>query len=197
MRMVFSEDQIKSCLTVPPTRFPFRDLLSGYSGARKELDPREAVSYMELKTYMQNTLLRDSDVMAMTHALEVRFPLLDEDILGMAGGMPPSFKEGKRIFIESIKDLIPPEVHGRKKMGFSFPIPLWMKGPLKPWIIKRLSPENIKRTGIFNHHSVAGLLEDFYRGNRAADFRKVWSLFLFDLWYQTNMEGVELEAEHR
>ncbi|MBI5185244.1 MAG: asparagine synthase (glutamine-hydrolyzing) [Nitrospinae bacterium] len=189
MRMVFSGDSIKRSLAGPaPERFPFQELLACYSGARKGLDPREAVSCMELKTYMQNTLLRDSDVMAMAHALEVRFPLLDEDILDLAGEMPPSFKDGKRIFIESIKDLIPPEAHERKKMGFSFPIPLWMKGPLKPWIMKNLSAENVKRAGIFNHHAVAGLLDDFYsRGS--ADFRLVWSLFLFDLWRRTHIEG--------
>ncbi len=195
MRTVFPEDLLQNSLGgYQPEVFPFRDLISNYHSRCRGLPPEEAISYLEIKTYMQNTLLRDSDLMAMSHALEVRFPLLDEGLLGLAAEIPPSFKRGKKIFIESIQDLLPPEIQNRKKMGFSFPIPLWMKGMLKPTIVYRLSKDRLKKVGIFNHHTVARLLDRFYNGDRA-DHRLVWSIFLFDLWYQVHMENEEPELE--
>jgi len=197
MRMIFSEDIIRKSIDAPSReRFPFRDLLADCVKKGAHLQHREAVSYLELKNYMQNTLLRDSDIMAMAHALEVRFPLLDEGIVDLALQMPARAKEGKGIFIESVKDLLPEEVRTRRKMGFSFPIPVWMKGPLKPWIIQRLSPERIGRYGVFNPQVVSGLVRNFYHGGRA-DFRMVWSIFIFDLWHQVHIEGKDLDMEPR
>lgn len=195
MRRVFPEDLISKTLmgTLPP-RFPFRELVEECLGSRRGLATGEAISRLELKTYMQNTLLRDADVMAMAHALEVRFPLLDEGLLDLAGEIPPAFKEGKRIFIDAVRDLLPPEIINRKKMGFSFPIPLWMKGALKPIIMERLSPEGLQRSGIFRPRVVGRLLDDFYHG-KGADFRLVWSLFILDLWHEVHVEGKELELK--
>src|ERR1051325_10172385 len=45
------------------------------------LDPVNRISYLELKTYIANTLLRDADVMSMAHSLEIRVPLIDHLLL--------------------------------------------------------------------------------------------------------------------
>ncbi len=195
MRKVFPEDAVWNSLWKRrPDKFPFQALVADCAKSCRDLPSQEAVSYMELKTYMQNTLLRDSDSMAMRHALEVRFPLLDESILDLAAEIPPAYKHGKKIFIESVKDLIPPEVQTRKKMGFSFPLPLWMKGELKPMIQRRLAPDRVKKTGIFNHYTVEGILNRFYHGN-CVDYRMLWSLFIFDCWLEVHVENCELELE--
>ena len=39
------------------------------------------VSYLEMNTYMQNVLLRDTDQMSMAHSLEVRVPFLDHKLV--------------------------------------------------------------------------------------------------------------------
>src|SRR5690606_36345123 len=39
------------------------------------------VSVAEIYTYMQNVLLRDTDQMSMAHALEVRVPFLDHNLV--------------------------------------------------------------------------------------------------------------------
>lgn len=195
LRMVFPEDTLKDSLAGGrPEKLPFQELISDCAKSCRGIPLREAVSYMETKTYMQNTLLRDADSMAMCHALEVRFPLLDEGIVNLASEIPPAYKHGKRILIESVEDLIPPEVRTRRKMGFSFPLPLWMKGALRPCILERLSRDRIKRAGIFNHHGVGRLLDQFYSGGQA-DFRMVWSIFIFDLWHQVHVENKELELK--
>ncbi|TFF40884.1 asparagine synthase (glutamine-hydrolyzing) [Mucilaginibacter psychrotolerans] len=88
-------------------------------------------SWFETNLYMQNQLLRDTDVMSMSHGLEVRVPFLDEDLgiftqqisheLRFAGDRP------KKILIDSFKTLLPEVVWSRPKMGFTFPLQQWMK----------------------------------------------------------------------
>ena len=47
----------------------------------RELPVLSQVSLGELSTYLPNVLLRDADQMAMAHALEVRVPFLDHEVV--------------------------------------------------------------------------------------------------------------------
>src|SRR5205823_150792 len=51
-----------------------------------------SVSWLELRTYMADTLLRDTDTMSMHHSLEVRVPLLDHPLLEFVMGLSDASK---------------------------------------------------------------------------------------------------------
>ena len=91
----------------------------------------EQAAWFETNLYMQNQLLRDTDVMSMCHALEVRVPFLDEDFQDLASRIHPSIRfnkdQPKKMLIDSFEGLLPTEVWKRKKMGFSFPLQDWMR----------------------------------------------------------------------
>jgi asparagine synthase (glutamine-hydrolysing) len=80
---------------------------------------------------MQNQLLRDTDVMSMSHGLEVRVPFLDEDFQQLTMRISPGtrFSENpaKKILIDSFKDILPAAIWSRPKMGFTFPLQQWMQ----------------------------------------------------------------------
>ena len=88
-------------------------------------------SWFETNLYMQNQLLRDTDVMSMSHGLEVRVPFLDEDFRQLTQRVDPKLKftniQPKKILIDSFKAALPEIVLNRPKMGFSFPLQQWMK----------------------------------------------------------------------
>jgi asparagine synthase (glutamine-hydrolysing) len=90
----------------------------------------ETASLLETNLYMQNQLLRDTDVMSMSHGLEVRVPFLDEDFRRIADSISPrirfSEKQHKKILIDTFNDILPKAVWDRPKMGFSFPLQQWM-----------------------------------------------------------------------
>ena len=87
-------------------------------------------SWLEVNYYMQNQLLRDTDVMSMSHGLEVRVPFLDEDFTDLVQSLSPGIrfdaKQPKSMLIESYGNLLPELVWNRPKMGFSFPLQQWM-----------------------------------------------------------------------
>jgi asparagine synthase (glutamine-hydrolysing) len=87
-------------------------------------------AWLETNLYMQNQLLRDTDVMSMSHGLEVRVPFLDEDFQQLTTSIAPEIrfgKEAKKLLIDSFKDILPAEISNRPKMGFSFPLQRWMQ----------------------------------------------------------------------
>jgi asparagine synthase (glutamine-hydrolysing) len=88
-------------------------------------------SYLETGFYMQNQLLRDTDVMSMNHGLEVRVPFLDELFINLTNRISADlrFKDqpAKKLLTDSFKDLLPEAIWNRPKMGFSFPLQQWMQ----------------------------------------------------------------------
>ncbi|MBE7177817.1 MAG: asparagine synthase (glutamine-hydrolyzing) [Mucilaginibacter polytrichastri] len=90
----------------------------------------DRASFLEYHYYMQNQLLRDSDAMSMQHGIELRVPLLDQQVIQSAMVYPQEIKYGgqpKRLLIESFSDILPESLYNRPKMGFSFPLQEWMR----------------------------------------------------------------------
>ena len=106
-------------------------LFDGQVVQKKYAYDAEQASWFEANLYMQNQLLRDTDVMSMSHGLEVRVPFLDEDFTNLAQRISPEIRfsrqQPKKVLIDSFTDLLPPAIWNRPKMGFSFPLQSWMR----------------------------------------------------------------------
>jgi asparagine synthase (glutamine-hydrolysing) len=94
------------------------------------LSPFDQAGWMEMNLYMQNQLLRDSDVMSMSHGVEIRVPFLDKEFIKLSLQIQSSIKQGggfsKQLLIDSFKDILPEPIWNRPKMGFSFPFKEWL-----------------------------------------------------------------------
>ena len=91
---------------------------------------QEHAAWFEINLYMQNQLLRDTDVMSMSHGLEVRVPFLDEDFTTTVESIAPEIRfnntQPKKLLIDSFDGLLPAAIWNRPKMGFTFPLQTWM-----------------------------------------------------------------------
>ncbi|WP_416439647.1 asparagine synthase (glutamine-hydrolyzing) [Phnomibacter sp. MR] len=89
------------------------------------------VSSMEQHFYLQNQLLRDTDVMSMWHSVEVRIPFLDKRVLQVCEQTDnrTRFNTGqpKQWLIQTFANDLPEAIWNRKKMGFAFPFGKWMQ----------------------------------------------------------------------
>ena len=94
------------------------------------LTPQNQASWIEANMYMQNQLLRDSDVMSMAHGLEIRVPFLDTEFIKLVLQIEsPTKYDGvyvKQLLVDSFKDILPESIYKRPKMGFSFPFKEWL-----------------------------------------------------------------------
>lgn len=85
-------------------------------------------SWLETNVYMQNQLLRDTDVMGMSHGLEIRVPFLDEEFCNVANNIPANIRfKRKKLLVDAFAGLLPKQVWDRPKMGFTFPLQQWLK----------------------------------------------------------------------
>ena len=140
------------------------------------------VSLAEMGTYMSHTLLRDTDQMSMAHALEVRVPFLDHNLVLEAMATPDDQKwphTPKQLLTDSIPDLLPSEVIHRPKMGFVLPWEQWMKGDLKATC----------EGGLAYLSGVEGILTEevdriwsaFLAGDSRWTFSRLWALVVLSL----------------
>src|SRR5207302_8865695 len=93
---------------------PYAGLLRESFASHPHAGVLTLVSYAEGRTYMQDLLLRDTDQMSMAHALEVRVPLLDHQLVEYVMGLPDAYKEArsrpKRLLVAALRNKLPPEV---------------------------------------------------------------------------------------
>jgi asparagine synthase (glutamine-hydrolysing) len=140
------------------------------------------ISWSELSHYMRDVLLRDSDQMSMAVSLEVRVPFLDHELVEFVLGLPASEKQrphlAKSLLIESMRDLLPPEIYQRRKMGFELPMPVWIKGPLNDFALSGL--RHAVERGIISEQHTQALYGAFASGE--LHWTKLWAVVVLG-WY--------------
>ncbi len=156
------------------------------AGLTDGADCFQAVSICELSHYMRNTLLRDTDCMAMAHSLEVRVPFIDTDVVRTVLGMPSSAKidttRPKSLLLDSIMDLIPEEIWHRPKQGFLLPLEDWMTGHLRTEIGDTFAGhEQLRRVGL-NPSAVDCLWRRFLRHPKGIGWARPWALYALAKW---------------
>jgi glycosyltransferase involved in cell wall biosynthesis len=140
----------------------------------------ETISAWELRTYMADVLLRDSDAMSMRHSLELRVPFIDRPFIEWLWRQPSRFKDDqhppKAALAEAVRDVLPPDLLTREKRGFTLPFPLWMKRELKPFLDATFAADSVGRSGLFNPGPTAAFWQDFVAGRDDRGWSRVWSL---------------------
>ena len=109
--------------------------------AMEEFDLFSQVSIADYLGYTQSVLLKDADQMSMAVSLELREPFFDNDLVEYVLNIPDKFKfpsYPKKLLVESLGDLLPPEIVFRKKQGFVLPYDIWMRNELKQFCEERL-----------------------------------------------------------
>jgi asparagine synthase (glutamine-hydrolysing) len=146
-------------------------------------DPLSRVQYLDMKTYLVGDILTKVDRASMAHALEVRVPLLDHQLVEWISGLPASLKlrgqEGKYIFKKALEPYLPDDILYRDKMGFSVPLASWFRGPLRQRIRAALLGPVLAETGIFNITFLKEMLDQHQSGRR--DYSaSLWSILMFE-----------------
>jgi asparagine synthase (glutamine-hydrolysing) len=183
---------------------PSLQLLTQLAEGGHEKDIVNQISYLELKTYMSDVLLRDVDVMSMAHSLEVRVPLIDhklvEFVLGLAGDLKAGgVRDVKWLLKESVKDLLPPEILHRGKKGFAFPMAIWLhEPPFREVVEDCTSKQSVRNRGIFDWRAIEQAKKQFYEhrqfGNSGQIWLRMWIPTVFELWCRSYLDGMNLAS---
>ena len=140
----------------------------------------ETISAWELRTYMADVLLRDSDVMSMRHSLELRVPFIDRPFIEWLWQQPARFKDDqnppKAALAAAVRDILPPDLLHRRKQGFTLPFAIWMKRELRPFLEATFATDSVNRSGLFEPDAAQTLWRGFVTGHDEREWSRVWSL---------------------
>ena len=145
------------------------------------------ISTLEIATYMEPILLRDTDQMSLAHALEVRVPFLDHELVELIIGIEDSVKYpnyAKQLLVESLGNRLPHEIVHRPKMGFVLPFEYWMKHELKPFCERMLN--QLADLSYFNGGYIHSLWTRFLAGDKRILWTRMWGLIVLAFWLETN-----------
>jgi asparagine synthase (glutamine-hydrolysing) len=161
--------------------------LSPYREGMDKLPVLSRVSVCEYLGYTQNTLLKDADQMSMAVALEVREPFFDHDLVSYVLSVPDKIKYpryAKSLLVESLHPALPHEIVHRKKQGFLFPWPVWMRKQLRQFCearIRRFAERDFVRPGV-----VMDWWKRFQDGDPAIRWTEMWMMVVLEHWLEKN-----------
>ncbi len=153
-REIFPFSTRQKLLRCPPDRNLYLELIRQAVEDKKRLFSQDRINlmlYLDVKGLLPGDMLTKVDRMSMANSLEVRVPFLDYTLVQYVFSLKGSTKlgawKGKRILLETFKDLLPPLLHHRPKWGFEMPIGAWLKKELKFLIEEYLHKDRIEKQG--------------------------------------------------
>jgi asparagine synthase (glutamine-hydrolysing) len=135
--------------------------------------------------YLPDDLLQKVDRMSMAHSLEVRPPYLDHRIIEFASSLPSHFKAKgsslKIVLRQLMQSKLPQSVIRRPKNGLDIPTHDWLRGPLRPFLEETLSPDAVKKSGLFRPAAIEEFKKDHMERRANLGFH-LWGLMILFLW---------------
>ena len=164
-------------------------------------DPIDRMGYFALLGTLVDGTLAKWDRASMACGLEVRVPFLDHRVVEFAWRLPPALKYcnrsgSKHLLRRLLYRHLPAEFVDRPKKGFSSPMPVWLRGPLREWAEDLLDERQLAEEGLFDP---AILRRCWQQHLTAAEDHSqlLWSVLMFRQWRSRWEAGYDLQHQLR
>lgn len=173
-------------VTLDPTWMAWLERVTDQAEAA---EPIAGISWLEMRTYMASTLLRDTDSVSMARSLEVRVPFLDTPLVEFVSALPDAARVqpevSKGLLRAALAGLIPAEILDQNKRTFTLPWEDWLRSSLRPRVessLKELAP------ALAGHMHAAGVRvvwDNFLNGQTT--WSRPWSLYVLNEWCRRHL----------
>ena len=199
---MFKPEERKNLLRIKTDAPDPTDITKPFYNNVKKKDDVTKMQYLDLHMWMAGDILLKADKMSMANSLELRVPFLDKEVMALAEKIPTKYRvthdkgtdETKYITkyamrLAAKKDT--PEqtakTAAKKKLGFPVPIRVWLKEDKYYELVKGyFESDNAKE--FFNTAPLLKLLDD-HRDGKADNSRKIWTVFIFLIWYKVYFDN--------
>ncbi|MCW2508691.1 MAG: asnB [Modestobacter sp.] len=152
-------------------------------------DDVTAMQYVDLFTWLRGDILVKADKITMANSLELRVPFLDPEVFAIASSLPVEQRVPRRgdatkyALRQAMKQIVPPRIMNRRKLGFPVPTAEFLAGPLHEWA--REIVKSSQTDEWLDRDHVLGLLDRLrdaeVPSKRIA--RQVWEVLVFMVWH--------------
>jgi asparagine synthase (glutamine-hydrolysing) len=152
-------------------------------------DDVTAMQYVDLFTWLRGDILVKADKMTMANSLELRVPFLDPEVFKVASTLPVGQRVTKETtkyaLRQALKQIVPPHVLDRRKLGFPVPTRHWLAEGLHDWarqvVEESQTDEWLDKKQVL---TMLGAHRDNQRSGSPVDYsRKLWTLLVFMIWH--------------
>jgi asparagine synthase (glutamine-hydrolysing) len=161
--------------------------LQRYEEVYSQLKPMDAVQAMlqtDMQVILPDVFLEKVDKSTMAHGVEVRVPLLDNELVDFVVGLPSSdkasFWTSKKLMRMALQDTLPGEVVKGKKKGFGVPYSDWLRGPLYDTFTDVLQ-QHQQDYGVLDVERITQLRLKHSQGDSQHEFL-LWKIYNFAIW---------------
>ncbi len=155
----------------------------------KSMETVAGISWLEMRTYMDSTLLRDTDSVSMARSLEVRVPFLDTPLVEFMCALPDSARvqpnQKKALLLRALDGILPPEILRQKKRTFTLPWEEWLRTSLKPKLQASFSDLAPALAPHLHAAGVRGVWDNFLHGQ--TNWSRPWSLYVLNEWCRRHL----------
>ncbi|MGI8870813.1 MAG: asparagine synthase (glutamine-hydrolyzing) [Mycobacteriales bacterium] len=186
---IFRSDELAFLRTYDADVSP-QDVTREHYAATRDLDDVTRMQYVDLYTWLRGDILVKADKMTMANSLELRVPFLDIEVFKVASRLPVSARvtpdTTKYALRRALRDVVPPHVLERRKLGFPVPIRHWLKEQMYDWALDVIDASG---TGnLLDKRAVRAML-DAHRAGPLDYSRKLWTVLVFMIWHGIFVEG--------
>jgi asparagine synthase (glutamine-hydrolysing) len=144
----------------------------------------QKAQYADLKIYLPNGPLVKVDRMSMAHALEIRCPLLDHQMVELAFSIPTETKladgQPKSLLRGLAERRLPEALVNRPKSGFTAPVGTWLAGPYAGRFRDDVLGANAKTRDIIDRTRVDTLFSEHLAGHDHS--YALWAVWMLERW---------------
>ena len=186
----FNEGEKRSLLT-PSFSEMTRDV-STIEWLGKRMQPFDPLNFpqnlmaFDTDSYLPDDLLVKTDIASMACSLEVRSPLLDQEMMEFAAGLPVSLKirngATKHLLKTYLHGKIPAHLINRPKMGFGIPLKSWFRNELRSMTEDLLLSRVSIQRGYFRKNAVEKLISRHCSGLFDHSYQ-LYTLLMLELWH--------------
>ncbi|HEY3749787.1 MAG TPA: asparagine synthase (glutamine-hydrolyzing) [Pseudonocardiaceae bacterium] len=181
---IFRDDQLRGVLRGFDERITHGDVTGEPYRISAAWDPVARMQHVDLFTWLRGDILVKADKMTMANSLELRVPFLDAEVFRVASQIPLGEKitnqTTKHALRRALRDIVPPHVLNRRKLGFPVPIRHWLRAEMYDWardiVLRSHTDELIDRNAVLR------LLEE-HRAGTLDHSRRIWALVVFMIWH--------------
>ena len=155
-------------------------------------DAVHRMALVDLLTWLPDDLLVKADKMTMASSVELRVPFLDHRLVELGLSLPSALRirrwSTKRLLRRALAPLLPPELVGRRKMGFPVPLAALFRGALGDHAGELFADRATRERGWFAPGTQQRLLAEHRQGH-ADHHRLLWQLLVLEQWHRELIDG--------
>ncbi len=170
-----------------------------FSNSEQQDDFEKKFMNIDRQSWLVDESLTRTDRMTMAFGIEERVPILDIPLATLAYRIPTKWKfsvwqkgstfQGKKIWIDAVKDYLPAHVLHQEKRGWFTPMAKWIREDLLDQVADIISPHNIQKE-FFNPQAVQRIWRDHLSGKKY-NLNIIWAIVMWQLWYNAFIKKYE------